>query len=92
MISVQQGTEIDPKPSVTLANGDLLKADILVGADGYKSLVREVVLEEEDCAEPAEMTLYTGVVNAEEMLKDPALRPYALSDEVGLRIVHGVAV
>ena len=80
--SIQQGSDAIPNPSVTLANGDVLTADILIGADGYKSLVRDIVLEEEDNARPAGMTLYTGVVNAEDMLKDPELRPYALSDEV----------
>lgn len=80
--SIQQGSASIPNPSITLANGDVLTADILIGADGYKSQVRDVVLDEEDNARPAGMTLYTGVVSAEEMLKDPELRPYALSDEV----------
>ena len=82
VISIHQGSAGVPNPSVTLANGDVLTADIIVGADGYKSMVREVVLEEEDCAEPAGMTLYTGVVDAKGMLSDPELRPYALADEV----------
>lgn len=80
--SIHQGSDEIPNPSVTLANGDVLTADVLIGADGYKSQVRDIVLEEEDNARPAGMTLYTGVVNAEDMLKDPELRPYALSDEV----------
>ncbi|KAI0332765.1 FAD/NAD-P-binding domain-containing protein [Cubamyces sp. BRFM 1775] len=79
--SIQQGTDRFPNPSVTLANGDVLTADMIIGADGYRSKVREVVLEEEDVAKPGGMTLYTGVVKAEDMLKDPELRPYALSDE-----------
>ncbi|KAL7280606.1 hypothetical protein ACG7TL_005543 [Trametes sanguinea] len=79
--AIQPGSDSIPNPSVTLANGDVLTADMVVGADGYRSLVREVVLEEEDMAKPGGMTLYTGVVPAEEMLKDPELRPYALSDE-----------
>ena len=49
-------------------------------------MVRDVVLEEDDNAKPAGMTLYTGVVPAEGMLQDPDLRPYALSDEVRLRL------
>ncbi|KAI1796712.1 FAD/NAD(P)-binding domain-containing protein [Ganoderma leucocontextum] len=79
--SVRQGTEEDNKPSVTLASGEVLTADIIVGADGCKSLVREVVLEEEDCAEPGGMTLYSGVIDAEDMFKDPDLKPFILSDE-----------
>ncbi|KAI0676017.1 FAD/NAD-P-binding domain-containing protein [Trametes maxima] len=81
VVSIQQGTDEIPNPSVTLANGDVLTADMLIGADGYASMVREIVLEEEDVAKPGGLTLYTGVVDAEGMLKDPELRPYALSDE-----------
>ncbi len=73
---------------MTLSNGDVLIADILIGADGYKSIVRDVVLGEEDCAKPGGMTLYTGVIKAEDMLQDPELRPYALADEV--RSQHGL--
>ena len=80
--SIHQGSDAVPNPSVTLSTGDVLTADIIVGADGYNSMVREVVTEEEDCAQPGGMTLYTGVVDAAGMLKDSELRPYALSDEV----------
>ena len=41
-----------------------------------------MVLGEPDCAKPGGMTLYTGVVKAEDMLKDPELRSYAVKDEV----------
>ncbi|KAI0831918.1 FAD/NAD-P-binding domain-containing protein [Trametes gibbosa] len=81
VVSIHPGSDSIPNPSITLANGDVLTADMLIGADGYKSLVREVVLEEEDDVKPGGLTLYTGVVDAEEMLKDSELRPYALSDE-----------
>ena len=81
--SIRQGTSRAPRPTVKLATGEVLTADILIGADGYKSIVRDVVLGEPDCATPGGMTLYTGVIKAENMLKDPELRPYALADEVG---------
>ncbi|TBU59476.1 FAD/NAD(P)-binding domain-containing protein [Dichomitus squalens] len=79
--SVRQGTEEDPKPIVTLATGEVITADVLVGADGGKSLVRKVVFKEEDCAEFVRMTLYTGTIDAEDMVTDPDLAPYILSDE-----------
>ncbi len=69
---------------MVLATGQVMTADILIGADGYNSMVREVVLDEEDLPRPGGMTLYTGVVKAEDMLKDPELRSYALADEVWL--------
>ncbi|KAH9849843.1 FAD/NAD-P-binding domain-containing protein [Lenzites betulinus] len=81
VVSVHPGSASKPNPSVVLANGVVVTADMLIGADGYKSRVRDVVLQEEDRVEPGGLTLYTGVVDAEAMLKDPELRPYALSDE-----------
>ena len=80
--SIHQGNARAPRPKVMLENGQVLTADILIGADGYKSIVREVVLGEPDSARPGDMTLYTGVVQAEDMLKDPELCSYALADEV----------
>ncbi|KAI0630781.1 FAD/NAD-P-binding domain-containing protein [Trametes polyzona] len=79
--AIQQGSDEIPNPSVTLANGDVLTADMIIGADGYRSIVREVVLEDEDLVKPGGLTLYTGVVSGEDMLKDPELRPFLLSDE-----------
>ncbi|RPD64463.1 FAD/NAD(P)-binding domain-containing protein [Lentinus tigrinus ALCF2SS1-6] len=81
VLAVHQGSEEKPKPSVTLASGEVIYADILIGADGSKSLVREVVLEEEDDAKPGPMTVYSGVVKAEDMLGDPELAPLILSEE-----------
>jgi len=34
-------------PSVQLANGEVLTADIIIGADGSRSMVRELLLEPE---------------------------------------------
>lgn len=34
-------------PSVSLANGEILTADIIIGADGSRSMVRELLLEPE---------------------------------------------
>lgn len=37
--------ELIPGPSVTLADGEVIACDLIVAADGVKSMVREVVLE-----------------------------------------------
>ena len=37
-------------PSVTLHNGDVIKADMIVGADGIKSRIREGILGDENVA------------------------------------------
>ncbi|TFK90822.1 FAD/NAD(P)-binding domain-containing protein [Polyporus arcularius HHB13444] len=82
VVAVQQGSEEKPDPSVTLANGEVIYADVLIGADGSKSLVRDVVLEEEDEAKPGPMTTYSGVVKAEDMVGDPELAPLVQSEEL----------
>lgn len=82
VVAVTQGSEQKPNPSVTLANGEVIHADILIGADGSKSLVREVVSGEVDDAKPGPMTTYSGVVKAEDMVDDPELAPLVLSEEV----------
>ncbi|KAI0741980.1 FAD/NAD(P)-binding domain-containing protein [Daedaleopsis nitida] len=79
--SIHPGTTRASRPRVVLEDGEVLEADIVIGADGNKSTVREVVLGEKDQARPGGMTLYTGVVKGEDMLNDPELRPYALADE-----------
>lgn len=81
VIAIQQGTEDLPNPSVTLANGDILYADMLIGTDGCESMVRNVVLGQPDCPRPGGLTVYTGVVDGEGMLNDPELRPYLFAEQ-----------
>ncbi|EIM86788.1 FAD/NAD-P-binding domain-containing protein [Stereum hirsutum FP-91666 SS1] len=64
------------KPRVTLANGTILEADIIIGADGPHSIVKDVVVEEEADAtlEWTGSNCYTGLVPMDEMMSDPGLR------------------
>lgn len=43
--------------SVTLASGEVLRADVIVGADGRNGLCRELLLE----CQPAPRSSYTGI-------------------------------
>lgn len=46
-------------PSVQLANGEILTADIIIGADGSRSMVRELLLEpEQDHGVESGYTIY----------------------------------
>ncbi|KAI0091408.1 FAD/NAD-P-binding domain-containing protein [Irpex rosettiformis] len=64
----------DPRPSVTLANGEVVTADVVVGADGPRSIVRPVVVgEEEDDPEPEGVTVFGATVPASWMETDPQL-------------------
>ena len=81
VVSISQGTSSSPNPSVTLANGEVLSADLLIGADGTKSMVRDAAFPNEIYVKPSGLTVYTGVVSREDMLKDEELQPLVLSEE-----------
>ncbi len=67
---------------MTLATGETLTADIVIGADGPTSMVRRMVLDREDDAEPGGFTVFGGSVSADEMKKYPELEKWATSEEV----------
>jgi salicylate hydroxylase len=54
---------IDPSaPSLTLANGQTIRCDLIVGADGVKSKIREVVVGGPDRPRPTGDAAYRSVV------------------------------
>ena len=71
-----------PRPSITLASGDVISADLIIGADGVKSLVREVVLGEPTKATPTGDAAYRAIIPTEKMLADPELRPFVENPEM----------
>ncbi|THG95575.1 hypothetical protein EW026_g6105 [Hermanssonia centrifuga] len=71
----------DPKPLVTLATGETLMADVIIGADGSTSMVRRMVLSHEDDAKPGGFTVFSGSVSADEMKKYLELEKWATSEE-----------
>lgn len=76
----------DPKPSVTTASGETITADIIIGADGPRSLVREVVLGKKDNPEPVGWTVYGATVPESYMLNDPELASWLTSNEVSIYV------
>ncbi|ETW84914.1 hypothetical protein HETIRDRAFT_312653, partial [Heterobasidion irregulare TC 32-1] len=71
--SRSSASALGPQPSVTLASGDVVHADLLIGADGAQSLLRSVV--DEQCPGAyTGTTMYTGVVNAARAAADQYLR------------------
>ncbi|PCH44468.1 FAD/NAD(P)-binding domain-containing protein [Wolfiporia cocos MD-104 SS10] len=79
--AIQQGTEALPNPSATLSTGETVTADFIIGADGPRSMVRNVVLNREDEAQPDFLTVYTTTIPGSEMRKDPDLSKWLDSDE-----------
>lgn len=62
------------KPSVTLVNGKKLYADVIIGADGPRSMVRGVVNEDEPPEGPSQMTIYSGMIPVSTMEKNAHMR------------------
>jgi salicylate hydroxylase len=66
------------KPSLTLENGELLKADLIVDADGVRSQVRAAVLGENVSAK-LENSAYLCTVDGDRMRSDPITAPLMAS-------------
>ncbi|KZT07570.1 FAD/NAD(P)-binding domain-containing protein [Laetiporus sulphureus 93-53] len=81
VVAVHQGTGNSPSPSVSLSTGEQVTADIVIGADGPRSLVRNVVVGDADDAQPDFLTVYTTTIPGSEMRKDPELLKLLESDE-----------
>ncbi|KAH8110407.1 FAD/NAD-P-binding domain-containing protein [Phellopilus nigrolimitatus] len=78
---------VDPTPapdgvSVTLAGGEVVRGDLIVGADGIKSVVRGVVLGRADAPEPTGDAAYRAIISTDAMLADPELRPFVDTPEM----------
>ncbi|KAH9938896.1 FAD/NAD(P)-binding domain-containing protein [Epithele typhae] len=68
---------VDPEtPSVTLQSGEVITGDLVVGADGIKSLCQQVVLGYTNPADPTGDAVYRAIVPSELLLNDPELREF----------------
>ncbi|KZT34228.1 FAD/NAD(P)-binding domain-containing protein [Sistotremastrum suecicum HHB10207 ss-3] len=61
-------------PSITLSSGEVLSADLIIGADGIKSLTRNIVVGRKDQASPTGDAAYRATISAEKMMEDEELR------------------
>ncbi|KAH7407955.1 hypothetical protein BKA64DRAFT_436061 [Cadophora sp. MPI-SDFR-AT-0126] len=69
-------TKIDENiPSVTLTTGEVIKGDIIVGADGIKSTVRSLILGDDDVQPVPESIAYQCTVSGDDMRSDPLTAP-----------------
>jgi len=71
------GCDPDPvSPSVTLKSGKVMKADLIVGADGVKSYIQQVVSGKPIPARPTGDAAYRLTIPASRMTQDPELREF----------------
>lgn len=67
------------RPTVRLKTGEILHADVIIGADGWRSIVRRVVEDEDEAPEatPVGWSMFMGCVPMTEVRKYPPLKQLA---------------
>lgn len=79
--------DADPTPSLTLASGETLTADVIVAADGIKSLARHLVLGARDDPVSSGYACFRAYFEpSPEMRADPARNAYLDGDCVNFWI------
>jgi len=63
-------------PSITLKSGEVMRADLIVGADGVKSYIQQVVSGKPIPARPTGDAAYRATIPASLMTQDPELREF----------------
>ncbi|KAI0667175.1 FAD/NAD-P-binding domain-containing protein [Trametes maxima] len=68
---------VDPHtPSITLASGEIVYGDLIVGADGVKSMIQRVVLGHTNPAEPTGDAVYRAIIPSHLLLEHPELKGF----------------
>ena len=69
------GCEPGPmSPSVTLKSGRVVTGDLIIGADGVKSFIQQVVSGKSNPAQPTGNAVYRAIIPASLLMQDPELR------------------
>jgi len=81
MCDVQPDPTLPGGPS-TLASGEVLHADVIVGADGVKSTLQKAVTGLDDAPMPTGDAAYRAIICTDSMLQDPELRQFVETPEM----------
>ena len=79
---VQPDPSVQGGPSVTLASGEVLHADVIIGADGVKSIVQKAVTGLDDEPMPTGDAAYRAIIPTDLMLQDADLRQFVENPEM----------
>lgn len=69
-------------PSLTLQTGEVIHADLVIGADGVKSLARQYVIGKPDEPRPTGDAAYRAVIPTELLLADSQLKDLVNTPEM----------
>ncbi|KAH8833910.1 hypothetical protein DL96DRAFT_1703549 [Flagelloscypha sp. PMI_526] len=79
---------IDPEaPSVTLESGEVVSGDMILGADGIKSIIREVVVGKVDKPISTGDAAFRAIIETSKMMDDPELKQ--LVDDADVNVWMG---
>ncbi|KAA1476429.1 FAD/NAD(P)-binding domain-containing protein [Dentipellis sp. KUC8613] len=82
VVEVQPEPGVDGGPNVTLAGGEVLTADLVIGADGVKSKVQTVVTGRPNAPRATGDAAYRTIIPTEKMMQDPDLRSFVETPEM----------
>lgn len=74
-------TPSEEMPSITLANGETHRADVIIAADGPNSFIRGMILEGEESPRPEGHTIFGGIIPAADMQDDEEFKSLVGSPE-----------
>lgn len=74
VVEISPGASSSQPPSVVLRSGEVITADMIIGADGVKSTVRKYIVDGADVAIPTGDMAYRAVIPSEQMTDDDDLR------------------
>ncbi|KAL4955793.1 hypothetical protein BDW69DRAFT_182162 [Aspergillus filifer] len=80
----------EEEPSITLANGEMHKADVIIAADGIKSLARELVLGFEDKPKSSGYACYRAYFKGAFLKEDLLCREFVEKECINIWIGHDV--
>ncbi|KAG4432777.1 hypothetical protein IFR05_011742 [Cadophora sp. M221] len=93
-IEIRMGSNVvsydENEPSLTLANGEIYKADIIVAADGIKSTARELVLGFEDKPKSSGYACFRAYFKGAYLKDDPLCREFVEKECVNIWIGNDV--
>ncbi|KAE8451924.1 hypothetical protein EG329_002765 [Mollisiaceae sp. DMI_Dod_QoI] len=93
-IEIKMGSNVvsydEDEPSLTLSNGEVHRADVIVAADGIKSLARELVLGFEDKPKSSGYACFRAFFKGAYLKSDPLCREFVEKECVNIWIGNDV--